>query len=149
MPCRTRRATRVFQVFRLDAERLAEAEQRYRARSRRARRGRGRGRLPFPGALHLWESEYLLRHPPTPAAPWTVITTVREPVAQAVSAFFHGARVAACAAIRRRRRSSRSSRRSSHEDWIRAPLRWFDREFAPALGIDVFEHPFDPASGTP
>ena len=33
------------------------------------------------------------------------------------------------------------------EGWIRAPVRWFDREFAPALGIDVFEHPFDPAQG--
>jgi len=29
------------------------------------------------------------------------------------------------------------------EGWIRQPLRWFDREFRPALGIDVFEHPFD------
>jgi len=33
------------------------------------------------------------------------------------------------------------------EGWIRAPLRWFDREFAPALGIDVFEHPFDTDRG--
>ena len=61
------------------------------ARDRAAtRHGRASGPVPFPGALHLWESEYLLRHPPTPAAPWTVITTVREPIAQAVSAFFHG-----------------------------------------------------------
>ena len=59
---------RVFQIFRLDAERLAQAERRYRDRDRAAkRRGRASGPVPFPGALHLWESEYLLRHPPTPA----------------------------------------------------------------------------------
>ena len=58
---------------------------------------------PFPGALHLWESEYLLRQPPTPSAPWTVITTVREPVAQAVSAFFHGGAPARAAGAASRR----------------------------------------------
>jgi hypothetical protein len=133
---------RVFQVFRLHAERLAQAERRYRANNRLAKReGRVRGAIPFPGALHLWESEYLLRNPPTPAAPWTVITTVREPIGQAVSAFFHG-------------RGSRGTPDDSVEaltaalvdqGWIREPLRWFDREFAPAMGVDVFEHRFDPA----
>jgi len=127
---------RVFQVFRLDAERLAQAEARYRANAA----------PPFPGALHLWESEHLLRRPPSPAAPWTVITTVREPVAQAVSAFFHG-----------------SPRRNLLQDvpsvdelakvlldegWVRTALRWFDREFAPALGIDVYAEPFDPERGS-
>jgi hypothetical protein len=136
---------RVFQIFRLEAERLAQAERRYRVNNREAKRqGRDPGTLPFRGALHLWESEYLLRHPPTPAARWTVITTVREPISQAVSAFFHG-----------------GGRRGVPNDgsvetliaalvqgrWIRAPLRWFDREFAPALGIDVFEHPFDTDRG--
>ena len=63
-------------------------------------------RRSVPGALHLWESEYLLRHPPTPAAPWTVITTVREPIAQAVSAFFHGAGGAARSTSDRRGRDA-------------------------------------------
>jgi hypothetical protein len=134
---------RVFQIFRLHAERLAQAEQRYRANNRRAKReGRPRGAIPFPGALHLWESEYLLRNPPTPAAPWTVITTVREPLGQAVSAFFHG----------RGLRGADSAGGDSVEalaaalvddGWIREPLRWFDREFAPALGVDVLDHSFD------
>ena len=133
---------RVFQIFRLDAERLAAAERRYRVNNRAALRlGRDPGALPFRGALHLWESEYLLGHPPTPAAPWTVISTVREPIAQAVSAFFH-------ASPRRGAVSDASTVESLaaaivDEGWIRAPLRWFDREFAPALGIDVYEHPFD------
>lgn len=137
----------VFQVFRLDASRLADAEARYRLLHRDARRrGRDASRAPFPGAAHLWESEFLLRHPPTPQAPWEVITTVREPVAQSVSAFFHGARrrgslegdppVAALTATLLEQR------------WLRRPLRWFEREFAPALGIDVYDHPFDPSIGS-
>ena len=128
---------RVFQVFRLEPERLAQAEQRYRA-----------GAHPggqFEGALHLWESEFLLRRPPSPEAPWTVITTVREPIAQAISAFFHGSG----------RRGTAAGAAGSgsvldelvEERWVREPLRWFDREFHPALGIDVFGQPFDPAVG--
>jgi Putative capsular polysaccharide synthesis protein len=132
---------RVFQVFRLESERLAQAEQRYLA----GRTGSpATGAVPFPGALHLWESEYLLRHPPTAAAPWTVITTVREPIAQAVSAFFHGS-------VRRGLPADATIDQLAaellDERWERAPVRWFDREFAPALGIDVFDRPFDPALG--
>jgi len=126
---------RVFQVFRLEAERLAQAEARYRASAA----------PPFPGAMHLWESAHLLRQPPSEAAPWTVITTVREPIAQAVSAFFHGS----------------GRRGAAHppatvealtdeliaDGWVRTALRWFDREFAPALAIDVFGEAFDPALG--
>lgn len=138
---------RVFQVFRLQAERLQQAERRYRVNNRAAKRaGRNRGELPFRGALHLWESEYLLTHPPSPGAPWTVITTVREPIAQAVSAFFHGG-------LQRGALDETSTTESLtaaliEERWVRAPLRWFDREFAPALGIDVFEHEFDTDAGS-
>ena len=32
--------------------------------------------------------------------------------------------------------------------WARPPVRWFDREFAPALGVDVYDHPFDPDTGS-
>ena len=126
---------RVFQVFRLDAERLAQAEVRYRASAT----------PPFRGALHLWESEYLLRRPPSAAAPWTVITTVREPIAQAVSALFHGS-------PRRRLLEARPSvdelaQILVDEGWVKTALRWFDREFAPALGIDVYAEAFEPATG--
>ena len=54
---------RVFQVFRLEPARLAEAEERYRAQRKDAPRPAGDA-VAFPGALHLWESEYLLRHLP-------------------------------------------------------------------------------------
>ena len=137
---------RVFQIFRLEAERLAQAERRYRVNNREAKRqGRDPGTLPFRGALHLWESEYLLRHPPTPAAPWTVITTVREPISQAVSAFFHGG--GRRGVLHDGSTVEMLTEALVQERWIRAPVRWFDREFAPALGIDVFEHPFDVARG--
>jgi hypothetical protein len=33
------------------------------------------------------------------------------------------------------------------EDWLRMPMRWFEREFLPTLGVDVFAHPFDPSLG--
>ena len=126
----------VFQVFRLEPERLAQAERRYRA---------GHPRAPFAGAHHLWESQYLLRKPPGERAPWTVITTVREPIAQAVSAFFHGAglrqRLAAHPTV------AALVEALVDEHWTRPPVRWFDREFAPALGIDVYERTFDPAVG--
>jgi Putative capsular polysaccharide synthesis protein len=131
----------VFQVFRLEPERLAQAERRYRA---------GHPRAPFAGAHHLWESEYLLRRPPSERAPWVVITTVREPIAQAVSAFFHRAGG--------RERLAHDSLGSApsvdelvtalvDEQWTRPPVRWFDREFEPGLGIAVYDHPFDPAAG--
>ena len=146
---------RVFQIFRLEAARLAQAEQRYRVNNREARRrGSEPGALPFPGALHLWESEYLLAHPPAPGAPWTVVTTVREPIGQAVSAFFHGGglhgggtRGRARRAVDRRVARVAHRRAGAPSDWIRPPLRWFDREFAPALGIDVFAHAFDHRAG--
>jgi hypothetical protein len=141
----------VFQVFRLDPAHLAPAELRYRTRvvgGAGANGGRSDSRVAFPGAYHLWESEHLVRHPPTPAAPWTVITTVREPVAQAVSAFFH--------ALRRSDPPNGDpgpetvrdlTARFVSENWVRAPLRWFPREFAVAVGFDALAHPFDPAAG--
>ena len=126
---------RAFQVFRLVADRLVEAEGRYRASAH----------PPFGGALHLWESEYLLRRPPTAAAPWTVITTVREPIAQAVSAFFHSGPRRGL--LRADVSTDTLAETLLAEHWVRAPLRWFDREFAPALGIDVFAEPFDTEGG--
>ncbi len=141
----------VFQVFRLEPARLRAAEQRYRERQATARSRGARSRAddakrnPFPGAHHLWESDHLLRHPPSPKSPWTVITTVREPVAQAVSAYFHAARRSGALA------DSPSvkvlSDRFVSEHWLRAPQRWFDREFGTAVGFDAFAQPFDPSAG--
>jgi hypothetical protein len=129
---------RVFQVFRLDEDALAAAERRYRATYRE--RTLAASSAPFPGAQHLWESEYLLSHPPTASKPWTVVTSVREPVAQAVSAFFH--------ARGQRGRVDDLDLATLRADfvaggWVKRPLRWFDREFAAAFGVDVYSHAFD------
>ena len=133
---------RVFQVFRLDKDALAAAERRYRATYRD--RKLAASTVPFPGAEHLWESEYLLSHAPTAAKPWTVVTSVREPVAQAVSAFFH--------ARGQRGRLDDVDLASLRADfvageWINRPLRWFDREFAAAFGVDAYAHAFDASIG--
>ena len=139
-------AQRVFQVFRLDAARLREAEHRYRVRNRLAKSRTGdAGPVAFPGAHHLWESEYLVRHLPTPAAPWTVITTVREPVSQALSAFFHAARGAHALAPDSTVQTLSQEFRA--QGWLREPLRWFEREFTNVLGIDVMATPFDTNAG--
>lgn len=121
---------RVFQVFRLDPVAAAAAEARYRATHPR----RSPGPAPFPGALHLWESDFLARRPPRADAPWRVIVPIREPVAQAVSAFFH-----ACAARGRTTLDPVTARRELlAEGWLDRPARWFDREVGPALGLDVY-----------
>ena len=110
----------VFQVFRLRGADLPAAERRYRD----ARRHRSdRAPVAFPGALHLWEAEF---------------------VAQAVSAFFHAGRGRAAfdgATV------ASLNEDFDAEDWIRRPARWFDREFAPALGIDAYASPFDTVAG--
>ncbi len=135
-----------FQVFRLNAAALGGAERRYRASHREAKGARENGsHVPFPGALHLWETEFLLRHMPTPEQPWDVITTVREPVAQAVSAFFHGGRRSG--ALRNDSDVASLTERMLAEHWLGMPMRWFEREFLPTLGVDVFAHAFDPSIG--
>jgi hypothetical protein len=133
----------VFQVFRLEPTRLRDAEDRYRRRRRRnAQSGEGdtftgKG---FPGASHLWEADHLVRHPPSPEVPWTVITTVREPVAQAVSAYFHAARQAGATDAQT---VGDLADRFASESWVSEPLRWFEREFSGAVGIDALAQPFD------
>jgi len=121
---------RVFQVFRLDPDAAAAAEVRYRAAHPR----RTPGPAPFPGALHLWESDFLTRRPPRADAPWRVIVPIREPVAQAVSAFFH----ASAARGRTTLDPAPARRELLAEGWLERPARWFDQEVGPALGLDVY-----------
>jgi Putative capsular polysaccharide synthesis protein len=136
---------RAFQVFRLNPESLAAAERRYLDSNRDARRAGHAPAGSFPGALHLWESEFLVQHMPSAESPWDVITTVREPVAQAVSAFFHGGgRRGVLDGVD----AAALTERMLAEDWLSRPARWFERELGPALGIDVFSSPFDHAAGS-
>jgi len=129
----------VFQVFRLDPDGARAAEARYRA----AHPVRSPGPAPFPGALHLWESSFLARRAPRPDAPWRVIVPVREPVAQAVSAYFHALAARGVTAI-----DPHAARAGLlAEGWLDRPARWFDREVAPILGFDVYSVGSDSGSG--
>jgi hypothetical protein len=125
----------VFQVFRLRPDGVAGAEQRYRVRSR----------PPFPGAMHLWQSEFLVDHPPTGRMPWYVITSVREPVGQAISAFFHAQ---ALESFNGTAVTDAVDDRIVAEQWFDRPAQWFEREFSLGLGIDALAEPFDPSVAT-
>ena len=132
----------VYQVHHLQPERVERSERHYRS-------------LPRPIATgHVLAAQYLSRHrPPTPDDPWDVITLVREPVAQDVSVFFQvgerrglfrldgEGRLVEPASVDELVERFRTWR--DHED----DVRWFDDDFAPSLGIDVYARPFDAAAG--
>ena len=89
----------------------------------------------------IWDARRLLRRPPTPEAPWRVVSVVRDPIAQTVSAFFQpGVRrgyVHPSATVELLR--ERFGDRLDH-----LPLRWFDSHVRPALGIDVYATQSEP-----
>lgn len=119
----------VHHVHDLDPELLAREEAEYRWAGRPWRN---------------WDAQALLRHPATTTAPWLVVTMVRDPIAQTVSAFFQpGARrgyVHPTATV--------GSLRERFGDRLdRLPLHWFESHLLPTLGIDVFATAFDPARG--
>lgn len=132
----------VYQVHHLQPERVARSERHYRS-------------LPRPVATgHVVAAQYLSQHrPPTADDPWDVITLVREPVAQDVSVFFQvgerrgffrlddDGRLAEPGSVDELVERFRTWR--DHED----DVRWFDEDFAPSLGIDVYATPFDPGAG--
>ena len=90
----------------------------------------------------IWDAQQLLRRSPTTAAPWRVVSIVRDPIGQTVSAFFQpGVRrgyVHADATVEQL--LERFGDRLEH-----LPLRWFESHVLPALGIDVYAAPFDVA----
>lgn len=83
----------------------------------------------------IWDAQRLLCRPPTAAAPWRVVSIVRDPIAQTISAFFQpGARrgyVHSGVTV-----ESLLERFGDRLD--RLPLRWFETHVLPALGIDVY-----------
>jgi hypothetical protein len=115
----------VFQVHDLDPAFLAQEEREYRWSGRPWRN---------------WDGQRLLQRPPTTSAPWRVVSLVREPIAQSVSAFFQPA-------VRRGYLGSATTVDELLERFDdrldRLPLRWFESHLQPVLGIDVFDSPFD------
>ena len=135
---RPRRAARrstqpVYKIHLLSAEHIGRQEAQYRrtdpVRSTPAR-------LPRP---------HLVRHLPTPEDPWLVVTIVREPVVRSASDFFQSGR--RLGRLGDEATTSRCSSASPSSEGIPRTAEWFDRELAPTLGIDVYDHPFDPAVG--
>lgn len=102
-------------------------------------------RLTDPAArpLHVWDAQYLLDHPATHDAPWTVITSVRDPIAQTVAKFFQsGERLGHI-----RPDSTVASLQEAFGEVWKLPIDWFELQLAPCLGLDVYQHPFDPTVG--
>ena len=117
----------------LSPDSLARAEENYRETAPDAR------------PRHLFHGFYLSRHLPTAAAPWLIVTMVRDPIARAASEFFQGAE-------RFGRMSDHAKIAESYERFVRESaipraVNWFDREFEPAVGVDVCAHPFDHVQG--
>jgi hypothetical protein len=119
----------VFHVHDLDAAFLEQEEQQYRWAGRPWR---------------IWDAQQLLGRPATPEQPWRVVSIVRDPIAQSISAFFQpGERRGYLHAG-----ATPESLQASFEGRLsRTPTRWFETHVEPALGIDVYAHDFDPEQG--
>jgi hypothetical protein len=123
----------VYKIHLLTAEGVAQAEAQYRRTDPSAR------------PRHILHASHLLRHLPTPEHPWQVVTIVREPIARAASEFFQsGERLGHLGD--ETTIEARCARFAMHQG-IPRTIDWFERELEPTLGIDVYAHPFDPATG--
>lgn len=123
----------VYKVHLLQPESVARAEADYRRTDPSAR------------PRHVLHASHLLRHLPTDDAPWDVVTIVREPLARSASDFFQsGERWGRLGDLAS---TTAGFVRFAAEQGVPRTTSWFDRELLPTLGIDVYEHPFDPALG--
>jgi hypothetical protein len=112
---------------------LARVEQKYRETDPKAR------------PTHLFHGFYLSQHPPTPVDPWLIVTIVRDPIARAISNFFQGGQ-------RFGRLHDPSTLVEKLTMFVRnngvpRSVNWFDDEFKPSVGVDVYAHPFDGENG--
>jgi hypothetical protein len=119
----------VFQVHDLDPVFLLREEREYRWTGRPWRN---------------WDAQCLLKRQPATSAPWRVVSLVRDPIAQSVSAFFQPA-------ARRGYIDSETAVEQLVERFgdrlDRLSLGWFESHLEPTLGIDVYDSPFDVARG--
>lgn len=77
-----------------------------------------------------------------------IITLVREPIARNISSYFHNLNII----WRQRDAHEKVPFDKLVEGFLSyplnaVPLEWFDREFKPALGVDIYEHPFPREQG--
>lgn len=100
---------------------------------------------PTARPRHILHASHLLRRPPTTEHPWAVITIVREPIGRSASDFFQsGERLGR---LGDPATTTASFLRFATAQGIPRTIGWFDRELHVSLGINVYEHPFDPAVG--
>lgn len=100
---------------------------------------------PTARPRHILHASHLLRRPPTTEHPWAVITIVREPIGRSASDFFQsGERLGRLGDAPT---TIAAFVRFATTQGIPRTIGWFDRELHVSLGINVYEHPFDPATG--
>jgi hypothetical protein len=115
----------VYQVHDLDPDHLLKEERQYEWSGRPWR---------------IWDAHALRRSMPSPSRPWRVVSLVRDPIAQSVSAFFQpGQRKGYLTAG-----ATVEQLRAEFGDRLeRLQLNWFETHIEPAFGIDVFAEHFD------
>jgi Putative capsular polysaccharide synthesis protein len=112
------------------------------SRASEAREREYRLRAPETRPVHIWQALWLASHPPDVGRRWKVVTSVRDPVARLVAQWFQ-------------EHARFDNRPISADDvvdqlfalWKRLDHDWFEFQYGAMLGIDVYEHPFDPAVG--
>ena len=100
---------------------------------------------------HVWEAQWLNAHRPSVERPWTLVTSVRDPIARIVSRYFQQeSRFGGL----RQGRSADELASELHDQFLAQNNRlggigwdWFEAELAPVLGQSVYDTPFDPAVG--
>ena len=122
--------TPVFQVHNLGARALA------------AREGEYRVRAPETRPVHIWQALWLASHLPSVERRWKIVTLVRDPVARLVAQWFQEHDRFGSEPVSADQIIDELFQRSErlHNDW-------FDFQFAALLGIDVYQHRFDPTVG--
>lgn len=102
----------------------------------------------FPVRAHYFHADAVARRVVDKGRPFKLITLVREPVGRSVSNFFHNFERFVGMPLAASHHSARELTEIllTHEKQLDEG-RWFQREFEPALGVDVYEHPFPHSEG--
>jgi len=120
----------VFQIHNLGVRASEAREREYRAGA------------PGVRPVHIWEALWLASHPPTVERRWKIVTSVRDPVARLVAQWFQEDARFGSGPVPAGEVVDELVARSKRLD-----KDWFDFQFGTLLGINVYEHPFDPATG--
>lgn len=103
---------------------------------------RARAQDPMATPHFAWESLHLSRNLPTPAQPWLVISSVRDPIKRNIAHFFQAGEFAGYL-----EGATVATLLERFGDRWESGLGWYTSNFRLCLGLDVFDHPFDPARG--